>query len=291
MPLGLVLLLALLWTIYWLMASGSAKSRFAEERARLAEQGLELSCSAEEWGGYPFHFEYTCRSPVATYRHDTSVRSGSLLLVALAYAPWQVAVLVDGPTILSGSKLALQEITHQRAFSSITFGKTEQPASSTEVPGLIVPGLGRAGMLMIHTRPSSTGGTDMAVSLTAGSYEPIGKPPVRIDSGTVMATLTPDPTLRIDSFELKQGELRYWGSGSLSLDQDRRIAGQINTETNDIKALLGIVGPQLDLSEGKTSNLVTMLGLLGSTAKAPIIAKDGVLYLGPFRIAELKPLY
>ena len=34
-----------------------------------------------------------------------------------------------------------------------------------------------------------------------------------------------------------------------------------------------------------------MLGLLGNEAKAPLIAQDGVLYLGPFKVAELQPLY
>ena len=33
-----------------------------------------------------------------------------------------------------------------------------------------------------------------------------------------------------------------------------------------------------------------MLRLLGGEAKVPLIAKDGVLYLGPFRIADLPPL-
>ena len=52
-----------------------------------------------------------------------------------------------------------------------------------------------------------------------------------------------------------------------------------------------MVGPHLDLSDGQLANLRTMLGLLGNAAKAPIIAKDGVLYLGPFKVADLRPLY
>jgi len=96
---------------------------------------------------------------------------------------------------------------------------------------------------------------------------------------------------KLDKFDLKQGELRYWGSGTLSLDEQHRITGQIDTETNDVQKLLSVAGPQLGLSESKLANLRTMLGLLGSDAKAPIIAKDGVLYLGPFQVAELKPVY
>ena len=108
---------------------------------------------------------------------------------------------------------------------------------------------------------------------------------------TVTPNIALDTKYTIDKFELQQGQLRYWGSGTLALDPSRRISGQIDTETNDIKALLGVVGPHLDLSDGQMANLRTMLGLLGNAAKASIIAKEGVLYLGPFKIAELKPLY
>ncbi len=291
LPLAIVLLLALLWTIYWFVASGLAKQRFGEERARLAEQGVTLACTRESWGGYPFHFEFACQTPVLTRAGSIELRSADLLLVALAYAPWQVAALLDGPTTLSGQGITPTRIEHQRALAAITFGKDGEPALSAELPAASVEGLGRAGKLMLHTRPATGGGTDVAASVTKFSYEPLGAPPIAVDEGSLQGTLAPDQSFKLDTFELQKGQLRYWGSGSLSLDPARRIAGQIDTETNDIKALLGIIGPHLDLSDGQMANLRTMLGLLGNAAKAPIIAKDGVLYLGPFRIAELSPLY
>ncbi|MEY3082102.1 MAG: hypothetical protein RJA94_2087, partial [Pseudomonadota bacterium] len=79
--------------------------------------------------------------------------------------------------------------------------------------------------------------------------------------------------------------------GALSLDPQHRIAGQIETETNDMQALLALVGPQLGLSESNLTNIQTMLSLMGKGTKVPIIAKDGALYVGPLKVAELAPLY
>lgn len=291
LPLGLVLLLAALWSGYWFFASGIARDRLAAERARLAEQGLTLTCTDEGWGGYPFHFEFSCSAPVVTYRGQAELRSARVLLVALAYAPWQVVALIDGPTTVSGPGLPPTEITHRRGLLAVTFDKAWQPSISAELPGFSIGSLAKAEKLMLFTRPSTSGGTDVALDAMHASFTPEGRPPVSIDSGSLQGTLQGDQSFTLDKFELTQGQLRYWGSGRLALDQQRRVSGQIDTETNDIRALLVIAGPHLGLSDGKLANLRTVLGLLGNGAKAPIIARDGLLYLGPFQVAELKPLY
>lgn len=291
LPLAIVLILALLWTVYWFVASSIARDRFGVERARLAEQGLVLSCTQEGWGGYPFHLEFSCRSPIVRYQERAELRPAGLMLVALAYAPWQIAALVDGPTLLSAEGLAPTKISHERTLAAVTFDKSWQPSIAAEVPRISVGVTGKADKLMLFTRPSASGGTDVALDVSRMSYAFPGRPPLAIDQGSLKGTIQPDDSFRIDALELNQGALRYWGSGTLALDAQRRISGQIDTETNDIQALLSIVGPQLGLSDDKIANLRTMLGLLGNGAKVPILAKDGALYVGPFQVAELKPIY
>lgn len=291
LPLAIVLLLAGLWSVYWFIASGIAEDRLASERQKLAAQGVTLACIEEKWGGYPFRFEFSCTSPGITYAGKVEARSAKLLMVALAYAPWQVAVLVDGPTNLSAPGLMPTEITHERALAAVTLDTSWQPSLSVEIPAVASGALGKAKKLMLFTRPAASGGIDLALEGSGISYLPEDKPPVMLDSARMRGTLTPDHVFRLDSFELSQGELRYWGSGSLALDADRRISGQIDTETNDLQALLAVAGPQLGISDGKLANLRTMLGLLGEGAKASIIAKDGALYVGPFQVSELRPLY
>lgn len=291
LPLGIVLLLAALWSGYWIFASGIAKDRLVAERAQLAKQGVTLACAQEGWGGYPFHFEFSCSSPVVSRTGGFELRSSNLLLVALAYAPWQVAALIDGPTVLSAPGVEQSTIKHERALAAVTFDKAWKPSLSAEIPAVSIGNLARIGKLMLFTRPAVSGGTDVAVEASDASYTPQGKPPLSVDGASLQGTLQEDQSFKLDKAELRQSGLRYWGSGTLALDPQHRLTGQVDTETNDIQKLLSIAGPQLGLSDGKLANLRTVLGLLGNGATVPIIAKDGSLYLGPFQVAQLKPLY
>jgi len=291
LPLGVVLLLALLWSGYWLMASANAKQRLAELRGELASEGLKLACTQEHWGGYPFHLEFTCTSPILNYGSESELRAANLLLVALAYAPWQIAALVDGPSTITAPGLLPTQIMHQRALGAVTIGRDGQPSISAELPAVSVDGFGRAEKVMLFTRPASDGATDVAVQAKSLVYTPVGQDPLAVDVARLQGTLESNETLTLQTFEINQDTLRYWGSGKLSLDQQGHISGQIDTETNDVKALLVRISPLLGLSEGQLANLRTVLSLIGNGAKVPIIAKDGKLYLGPFQIAELKQLY
>lgn len=291
LPLAAVLLLALLWTVYWLVASGIAERRFAEERVRFATQGVTLACAREGWGGYPFHFEFTCSSPALEWQNRGRVESSGLLLTALAYAPWQIVALVDGPSSFAATGVPGGTAGHQRAIAALTYDHDWKLKISAEVPALSIPGLGGAGQLMLHTRPSVTGGTDIAVSARDVKLQRPGKPSLSIREGEFLGTLSSDRMLKVERFRLQQDAVDYSGSGSVSLDNSNRLSGKLDTQTNDLDGLLTILSPHLQLTEDKKSGLRAMLGLLGNEAKAPLIARDGILYLGPFKITELQPLY
>jgi hypothetical protein len=290
LPLAVILGLALLWTVYWFVAIRVVEQRFAAERARLASRGFTLDCTEESRGGFPFRFEFICTSPIVRAEAKAEVRSGRLHLVALAYAPWQIAALLDGPTTVSAAELPPAVATHQRALAAITFEGVGKAKFSAEVPALSLPGHGRVERLMAHGRPSEQG-LDIAISLTGIAWEPKGKPPLKVAQADLMGVLTADTTLKVERMELQEGNLRYWGSGTLSLDEERRLQGKLDTETNDLDGLLALLGPHLQLGDAEDGNLRTMLAILGGSAKLPIIAKDGVLYIGPFKVSDLAPLY
>jgi len=291
LPLGAVLLLGLLWSSYWVIASGIAKNRVAEERAKLGGKDMALACTGENWGGYPFHFEFLCTSPRLTFGNSSELRSQQLRLTALAYAPWQVVALLDGPSTISARSLVPTVVQHERVIAAVTFGGEGQwPKVSAELPALAVADLGQAEKLMLHSRPSENGGIDVAMSLTKASIQLPERPPLSLAQADMLGHLTPQETLTVERAELQQGALRYWGSGEIALDGLGRPAGKLDTETNDVDGLLTLAAPQLNMQEDQVAGLRTMLKLLGSEAKVPLIAKDGILYLGPFRVAELPPL-
>lgn len=291
LPLGIVLALALLWSGYWFIALNIAKDRLAGLRAELAASGVNTGCTRESWSGYPFHLEFGCESPVVTHQEQVEIKSGRLLLVALAYAPWQVAALLDGPTTIITPQLSSLKLDHQRALAAINFGGDKAPSISADVPKLSIPDVADAEQTMLHSRPSLQSGTDIAFSLKSLSYSDGDKPPFTLDTANFLGTLLPDQSFAVQKLEFQQGQLRVWGSGMISLDQSHRVSGKIDTETNDVNALLAFLAPHLSLSDNQMANLKMMLGLLGNAAKAPVIAKDGVLYLGPIKIAGLAPLY
>ncbi len=291
LPLAAVLLLALLWTVYWFIAAGVAKTRFAEERSKLAAQGVTLACAREAWGGYPFHFEFSCGSPVLRLEDRAEITSSELLLAALAYAPWQIVALLDGPTTMAASGASPMRAHHQRAIAALTFDRGWRLKVSAEIPALAIQELGTAARLMLHTRPSGAGGTDIAASAKDILFQPPGTPPLAIGEGELLGTLSPDRALNIERLSLQQHEVRYWGTGTLELDTAHRPSGRLDTQTNDLNGLLDLLDSHLQLTDEQKAGLRSMLGLLGSEAKAPLIARDGVLYLGPFKLAELTPLY
>lgn len=291
LPLAAILLLATLWTIYWFVANDMAQTRFAEERRKLAAQGLTLSCTEEDWGGFPFHFEFTCSSPALRLENEAEFKSRSLLLTALAYAPWQVVALIDGPSTISARQVLPTTAAHQRAIAAVTFGRNWKPRLSAEVPALAVDGWGSADKVMFHARPSETGGMEIAISVDKVNYQPSGRPPLLIDRGDLLATVSDVKTANIEKIAMEQGAVRYWGSGTVSLDEAHRPSGKIVTQTNNLDGLFAILGPHLEMTGDQKAGLRAMLGLLGNDAKAPLIALDGLLYLGPFKIADLPPLY
>lgn len=291
LPLAAVLLLSLLWTVYWVLASGVAQSRLAEERSRLAAQGLTLACTREEWGGYPFHFKFACSTPVLRVADRLAINSSEILLTALAYAPWQIVALIDGPSTFTGLGDRAINAEHQRAIAAFTFGGDWKLNLSAKVPALSVSGHGGAEQLMLHTRPSDEGGVDVAVSAKGVSFQFPDKPTLSITEGELLGTLLPGNSLKIERVSLQLDKVRYWGSGALALDTANRPSGRLEMQTDDLDALLTLLSPYLRLTEDKKMGLRSVLSLLGNDAKAPIIARDGVLYLGPFRITGLEPLY
>ena len=255
------------------------------------QRGLSLNCTNESWGGFPFHFEFDCTSPILTLKDRAEARSGHLLLVALAYYPWQIVALLDGPTTFSGQGLLPTMARHGRVIANLTLEQKGNFRISAELPKPEIDNLGLADQIMFHTRPGAQGGTDIAISITRADYHPEGRPPLRADDAELLGTLSNDLIYKVDKVSISQDTVRYWGDGTLSLDAGHRVTGKLLTETNDLEGLLHIIEPQLNLTDQQKKNIRMVLGLLGNATKIPVAAQDGQLFVGPFKIADLPPLY
>ncbi|MGL6181216.1 MAG: DUF2125 domain-containing protein, partial [Aestuariivirga sp.] len=136
-PLFAVLALGLAWSAYWIIASSLAQTAVAERRTALAERGQRLDCSEERWGGFPFRFAFTCADPVLTADTAGTAQASRLRAVAMAYNPWHLLLLVDGPTRLSRRDGAGLTLNHEGILASLRFrDQTTPPDVSIELPTL-----------------------------------------------------------------------------------------------------------------------------------------------------------
>lgn len=291
-PLFAVLALGLAWSGYWVIASSLAQKAVAERRAVLAERGQRLDCSEERWGGFPFRFEFTCADPLLTDAAAGTAQSARLRAVAMAYNPWHLLLLVDGPTRLSRIDRTALTLNHEGILASLRFrDQTTPPDVSVEIPKLHIVGWYTADDVLIHTRPEADGGMGLALSASKSNYQPEGRPPLTVAAGSLVGTLRPDGVLAVSNVELQEGPTVYKGQGEVRLDAAHRIAGQLATETNDFDGLMRILEPHLEMTPDQFAGLKTMMGLLGQNSKANLVAQDGALYIGPFKVADLLPLY
>jgi Uncharacterized protein conserved in bacteria (DUF2125) len=291
-PLFAVLALGLAWSTYWIIASSLAQKAVAERRAALAERGQRLDCSEERWGGFPFRFEFTCADPVLTADAAGTAQAPRLRAVAMAYNPWHLLLLVDGPTRLSRPDGAGLTLNHDGILASLRFrDQTTPPDVSIEIPKLDIVGWYTADDILIHTRPEADGAMGLALTASMSNYQPEGRPPLTVAAGSLLGALRPDGTLSVANIALQDGQTIYKGQGEVRLDAVHRIAGQLATETNDFDGLMRILEPHLDMTPDQFAGLKAMMGLLGQNSKANLIAQDGALYIGPFKVADLLPLY
>lgn len=312
-PLAGVLLLFAAWSGYWLFAFELAKSEAASRRQALARQGTSLSCMDESWGGYPFRIEFACRAPVLDTKieeHIVTARASALLIVAQAYNPSSIVALLDGPTSIRASDGSFLEANHDRAIASFRYTEMKCGRFAIEIPALTVSGVVKASLVSLHLRCRGNGAN---IAINARDLTVYGtiQGPVRLDAaaldvvapGSLFAQSKPllnasvtGARAEILSAEIARNGVFVKGKGWLGLDQERRLSGTIATETNDIDGLLGEANRYHPLSEPDRTALKTLLGLIDSSAtdkqaKADFIAKDGELYWGPFKLADLPPLY
>ncbi|MBK6298905.1 MAG: hypothetical protein IPF48_13660 [Sphingomonadales bacterium] len=121
-------------------------------------------------------------------------------------------------------------------------------------------------------------------------YHPNSRPSLPIDEGVIRGFLTPERKALIDNIEVSQSKIRLWGQGEFTLMMPAAPGQSLD---RDKRSQWTPRAPGSTLISPRNKNLAfaQYLGLLGNEAKADIIAKDGSLFVGPFRAADLRPLF
>lgn len=309
LPLILVLVLALAWSIWWYVVFTTVKSTYAEEENRLAAQGATISCSGQNWGGYPFRVEMTCEAPSFALDRGgiaTVLKSANFAALLQAYNPTHVVALLDGPSTLSLPGEEPREIGHGRATASVRPLEDNRLQISAQFPDLAVPGIGTANTLTLHLRSGQAGEAQAAavaeaasVILPTGASVPIDradlqiKLPVELIAGgdPLHAAAETGAILIVERLDIVQEGLTLSASGTLSLDPQGRVNGKLTTSVSDLDLLRQRLTTQLSLNENDAAALATMLGIMKSAgSRLDLVARDGRLFWGLVRLAEIPPL-
>ena len=288
LPLAAVTAAAVLWSIYWAVALQVARGEFAKERARQAEKGITLKCREENWGGYPFRFEYRCANPVAAHDGHLALAATELRAVAMAYKPWHLIAFLAGPTGLTVPGQPPLQVTHDLAQASVIVQSATSARLTMNINAVNAGGLLQARNILISARTSDLRQADYNITATALKLAPPGLPPLSADTFTSQGTISNAQVLVIESATLLQGDLALSASGQMELDELRRPKGQITIKTNNAARLLALLQTAYQLSDQEQSAFAALLAVAGN--QLTLTANDGQLFAGPLNIGDLQPL-
>lgn len=287
-PLAAIVLLAVLWSVFWYVVQGIARTEFDKARAAMAERGLALACGAEGWGGYPFRFEYHCQIPDLIESGTSRLRSTKLQAVALAYRPWHVIIFLQGETYVAPNNGPPLKVKHGDAVASIVAQSANSGTATLEVPNLNLNGILTTQHILLSARTSDMRQVTYAIAIDKLALNLPDLAPLLLDEIQSQGTITQDRTLVINSALARQGGLELSATGQLALDPERHPKGQLTLTTNDGPKLLDVITGTFHISEQERTALAAMLTVTGN--QITLMANDGQLYAGPLWLGELAPI-
>lgn len=292
LPLIAMLVLFAAWSAYWWIADRYAEQIVAEQRLRLAAQGIALACGKESWGGYPFRFEFDCASPRITVKDRAKLSAGHVLAVAQAYNPTHLILLIDGPSAIEAPGQPPLAASHGRAIVSLRMIGRNNAELSADIPDVRIADVASAADVQLFSRPGTAPATfDIAARLKDARAALPGRPPIAADHAQAIATIDGPLHATIADISAEFGTARIWAKGDAGLDAAHRPRGRLTVATNDLKGMMAILDPQLDLTDKQRAGLAMALAFLGKEAKTDIAAQDGELRVGPLNLGPLAPLF
>jgi hypothetical protein len=328
-------------------------------RAREAQAGRIYACGSQSTGGFPFRFEVNCDAASAVFRSNqppVEVKAGGVLVVAQVYQPNLLISEFQGPLTIADLGQAPKIVANWKLGQSSIRGTPRSPERVSAVfDGPVInlvsngseTNLLRAQRVELHGRIAEGSAADNPVievvlrlaQASAPALNPAAVQPVDAEIVGVMRGLgdfSPKPwparfrelqarggRIDITKARIAQGETIAVGSGSLSIDPNGQLDGQLDLTVAGLEPFLVSIGaqqaiqksPSMDKVAGMLNRLspglgdvarqqaganlsagITMLGkpatLEGRNAVTlPLRLKDGTAYLGPIPLGPTPVLF
>jgi hypothetical protein len=295
----IVLALVAGWTGFWKFASGKAQETIEGWRAREAKAGRIYNCGSQTVGGYPFRIEVNCESASALFRSNqppVELKASSLVVLAQVYQPGLLISEYHGPLtigepgklpdIVADWKLAQSSVRGTPAAPNRASLVFEQPAVD-RMNGGDRQNVLRAKHFEIHGRMIEGSAADKPVieialqldQASAPTLHPAAAQPIDANVTGVLRGLndfSPKPwpvrfremqaaggRIDIAQARVQQGEILAVGGGSLSINSNGRLEGQLRVTMAGLDQFLAAIGaPQRVQSSSGMDKLVGALDRL-----------------------------
>lgn len=281
LPALALLVLAIGWSIFWVVASRSVGDALAQWYGREKQAQRVWSCPDQSIGGYPFRIIVTCSKPTFSGLFTGEQAEGSLAgfrAVAQVYQPNNIIVEADEPLIVRmpmAGREARLDWSHFRVGVRAAPGALQRASAVMDAPALAVSGFGpisarKAEAHIRRTPPSEPQrGHDIALSLVGlKAADPMLAKAGDIDLD-LLATVTKGESLldagplaqRLDAFQqaagrvhvtgfkLVQGGSRIEARAELAIDDQRRLSGWVDIDKAGLQALVARFGVKPEMVE------------------------------------------
>ncbi|MGA2056257.1 MAG: DUF2125 domain-containing protein [Bradyrhizobium sp.] len=347
----LLLIAAAAWSAFWFYAVSQAEVKADAWRAQEAKSGRSYDCTKQSFGGYPFRLEVRCEGARVTLTSQTAgaaqpvtINLGEIVTVAQVYDPKLLIAEFKAPATISGSPNApAMQVNWSTARASVV-GLPAIPQRASIVfddvaidraNSAVQVSVARAKHVELHGR------------LAEGSSpaDPVIESVLRIESGSVqdvhpllarpfaadiraklsgLKDLAPKPWpqrlrelqangghVEIVQSRIQQDDLIAVAAGTLELDAQGRINGELQMTVAGLEKVIPALGIEKMLEEGvpqgtldrvapgvKSQDVTNLLGALdkaipglGKVVKqnANLGVAAGIKSLGKEALLEGKP--
>lgn len=358
---GLVVLVVLGggWGALWYYAAGKAQTRIEAWREREAKAGRIYSCEQQTIGGFPFGFAIDCARASALLRSGKPPLELNIarILVAIAvYEPDQLVSTFAGPLTLAEPGQRPTMVADWTSFQSRVRGTPAEPqgiAVAFEQPRLDrIDGGTRRNMLtakrieltgrIIEGSAAHKPVIETVLHVVAASAPELGPAAVQPADADIRVVLrgldsfSPQPwsarlrqlqaaggTIEVTQARAQQGQTLAVGQGTLALNSEGHLQGDLQVTVAGIEPFLAGIGVQQQIQTSKPvdkiagaldrilpglgkvarekagANLSLGLNLLGKHTTLegrdavilPLQFNDGKVFLGPIPIGNTPALF
>ena len=367
----LLLIAAIAWSAFWFYAASQVDVQADAWREREAKSGRVYDCARHSVAGYPFRLEIRCDdasvsliSQTAGAQAPFTARLGEIMVVAQIYQPKLLIAEFKAPATLAdrGQPPSLK-VNWATGRSSVS-GLPDIPQRASivfdnpsidRINGPVQTPLARAGHVVLHGRLAEGSAQDHPIietvlQISGGSVQevhPVLAAPFDVDVQTRLSGLkdfTPKPWperfreiqaagghVEIVRSRVQQGDLISVAAGTLNLNAQGRIDGELQMTVAGIEKVIPALGIEKMLEEGvpqatldrvapgvKSQDLNNLFGALdkaipglgkavkqnainslgkeaeleGKKARAfPLRFVDGAVFLGPLKVGQVPPLF